>query len=252
MTPEDKPFFVGYLGAPRELRAFLISFILSLTIFFGIMGWFLSSSQADPGNASFLPGRQTLVGVLEARPYPMLHVLEGSNRIETGTTVLMSGGGKRGVQGRADGFDGKYVRISGQALQRGDLEMIQLRGGMQGLADMSETEAPEIVSEDLGRWRLEGEICDGKCLTGAMRPGTGLAHRACANLCLTGGVPPVFVSAQPVQGSEFLMIGDKDGNALTDRLLDFTALYVSLEGTIERRGSMLVFLVDLESLKVLP
>lgn len=252
MTQEDKPFFVGYLSAPRALRGFLISLILSLVIFLGAMGWLLAATQADPGDAGFLPGRQTLVGVLETRPYPMLHVLEGSNRIDTGTTVLMSAGGKSGVQGRAEGLDGQYVRISGQALQRGDLEMIQLRGGMRGLADMSETEAPEIPVEQLGRWRLEGEICDGKCLAGAMRPGTGLAHRACANLCLAGGVPPVFVSAQPVEGSVFLLIGDEDGNPIPDSLLDYTAVYVSLEGRIERRGSLLVFLADADSLEVLP
>ncbi|MGI9422759.1 MAG: hypothetical protein ACR2PA_06170, partial [Hyphomicrobiaceae bacterium] len=106
-------------------------------------------------------------------------------------------------------------------------------------------------SEALGRWRLKGEICDGKCLAGAMRPGRGLAHRACANLCLIGGVPPIFVASEPVAGSQFFLLADQDGNALPDAYLNHVAVYISLDGTIERRGKILLFKVDLASLKVL-
>ncbi len=252
MSENRTPFFVGYLSAPKGLRSFLLVSIVSMLLFFAGVGWLLATTQPDPGSAGFLPGRQTLIGVLENKPYPMLHVTEGSNRISTGTTVLLSGGGKRGVQSRGKDLEGAVVRISGQALARGDLQMIQLRGGMQGLADMSDTEAPGIDVEDLGKWRLQGEICDGKCLAGAMRPGTGLAHKACANLCLTGGVPPVFVSSQPVEGSEFLLVGNANGEPLTEQLLDYTALFVEAEGRIERRGSLLVFLMDPTTVRPLP
>ena len=84
-----------------------------------------------------------------------------------------------------------------------------------------------------------------------MRPGTGLAHRACANLCLVGGVPPVFVSSAPVEGEEFLLIGGPDGGPLPEALLDVTALYISVEGRVERRGDLLVFLIDPASIEVL-
>ena len=64
--------------------------------------------------------------------------------------------------------------------------------------------------------------------------------------------PPVFVSSQPVEGSEFLLIGGSDGGPIPDSLLDLTALYISIEGRIERRGDLLVFLVDPGSAEVLP
>ena len=128
--------------------------------------------------------------------------------------------------------------------------MLQLRGGKQGLA-AADGAAPEVMTEQLGRWKLAGEICDGKCLAGAMRPGRGLAHKACANLCLIGGVPPVFVSSQPVEGAEFLLITGPDGGELPRSAYDYVAQYVSLEGDIERRGDLLVLRLDPATLEVL-
>jgi len=39
---------------------------------------------------------------------------------------------------------------------------------------------------------LRGEITDPKCFAGAMKPGDGKTHKACAALCLRGGIPPAF------------------------------------------------------------
>ena len=129
--------------------------------------------------------------------------------------------------------------------------MLQLRGGRNGLAILEdEGEVPE--PEPLGRWKLAGEICDGKCMTGGMRPGRGLAHKACANLCISGGVPPVFVSTQPVEGSEFLMISVPDGGPLPQVVYDRMAQFVSLEGEITRHGDLLVLAIDPDSVEVLP
>jgi hypothetical protein len=97
----------------------------------------------------------------------------------------------------------------------------------------------------LGRWRITGEICDGKCYSGSMRPGNGLAHKACANFCILGGVPPVFVSTAPVEGSSFMLLADAAGGPLPGRLYDLVALRLQLEGELERRGDLLVFKVNL-------
>jgi len=250
----DKPFFVGYLTPPRALRKFLILFGFVFLGAFAATAWTVGTTQADPGDGSFRfdYGRQTVTGLIDARPYPMLHVTEGTDRIPAGSTILMSGGGKIGVQERADRLDQSLAVVSGVPLERGDLMMIQARGGMRGVgAAMGDAPETSVQVTDLGRWKLTGEICDGKCLAGAMRPGTGLAHRACANLCLVGGVPPVFVSSAPVEGEEFLLIGGPDGGPLPEALLDVTALYISVEGRVERRGDLLVFLIDPASIEVL-
>jgi len=84
-----------------------------------------------------------------------------------------------------------------------------------------------------------------------MRPGTGLAHKACANLCLIGGIPPVFVSTQPVEGSEFLLIGGPDGGELPRAAYDRVGQFISVEGDLERRGDLLVLLIDPKTMAVL-
>lgn len=249
MAKAKDPFFVGWGKIPQDLKIFMISLTIGLVLVFAAASYVISSTQDDPGDAAFM-GLSWAVGVLQADPYPVLHVIS-SDRYAPGTAILLSGGGKRGTVRRAAGLDGQVVRISGATMARGDLNGMQLRGGKNGLrADPTVKAGFSVRVEHLGRWKLTGEICDGKCLGGAMRPGRGLAHKACANLCLLGGVPPVFVSSAPVEGSEYLLIADAQGNAVTDKVLDFTATWVEIEGEIERRGDLLVFRITPETIRL--
>jgi hypothetical protein len=161
--------------------------------------------------------------------------------------VLLSGDGKRGPQIDPALNDGAMVSLTGLRLRRGTIDMLVVGDAIHPLPEPPIV-APVAVS--LGRWRIAGEICDGKCQTGAMQPGQGLSHRACASLCLIGGVPPVFVAASPVAGTSFLLLAGPDGRALPD-LRRLAALPVVLEGEIERRGDLLIFKVDLAAARVL-
>ncbi len=249
MAKAADPFFVGWGKIPKGLKQFLLVASVSFILGFGIVAYIISSTQTDTGSGAFM-GRANAIGILRADPYPVLHVIESEN-YDAGDVILLSGGGKSGVVNRAHGMDGEVVRVGGVRLERGTLNGLQLRGGMRGLRKVpSPDEAFEVEVTQLGRWKLTGEICDGKCLGGAMRPGTGLAHKACANLCLIGFVPPVFVSSGPVDGSEFLLMADADGNAVTDKILDYTATYVEIEGDVERRGDMLVFKISPETIRL--
>ncbi|MEM6824079.1 MAG: hypothetical protein AAF566_03115 [Pseudomonadota bacterium] len=247
MSQKEAPFFVGYLPVPKALRGFLGVVAAGMLGFFGVLGWAMGTSQDDPGPGAFQGGRQTVTGILETTPYPVVHILEGTDALPPGHTLMLAGGGKNGAMPQAEGLDGRLVVASGTLLKRGELDMLQLRGGRRGLAE-EEGEGSSPEPEDLGRWRLAGEICDGKCLAGAMRPGRGLAHKACANLCLIGGVPPVFVSSQPIGGEEFLMITGPDGTELPEAAYDWTAQFISVEGRITRHGSLLVFALDPETI----
>lgn len=244
----EKPFFVGFLPVPARLRLFLIGTCLILLALFGATGYVIATTQADPGPGAFRfdYGRQEVTGILTSDPYPVMHVTQGSERIPAGHSIILSGGGKNGTQDRTDPLDGQMATIRGVLLERGDLDMLQMNGRPDAMDAGGPASLPEPV--DLGRWRIAGEICDGKCLAGAMRPGTGLAHRACANLCLSGGVPPVFAASQPVEGYEFMLIGGPDGGPITGALLDYTALYISVEGRLELRGDLPVFLMDPDSI----
>lgn len=238
----DTPFFIGWATPDRRLWPFLIAVALVAFVASFSIAYVVAATQDDPGAGARM-GRVEALGVLQTQPYPILHILE-SDQFDAGSTVLLMGQGKNGVQGRADPLDGQVVRVSGTRLNRGELDGIILRGGQNGMALAADGTGTLPEAEDLGRWRLTGEICDGNCLAGAMRPGTGLAHRACANLCILGGLPPVFVATDTVGGSEFFLVADADGAPMSASMLDYTALLIQAEGRVERRGGMNVFLID--------
>jgi hypothetical protein len=248
MSDKHPPFFVGYLPVPSALVRWLLFVSACLIIGMAAGGLTMGAAQDDPGPGAFRGdyGRQTVTGVIELTPYPLMRVTQGNDRILPGTTLMLAGQGKSSVDARAIPLDGQLATVSGVVLQRGTLNMLQLRGGANGLSS-AEGDAVPQETVALGRWRLAGEICDGKCLAGAMRPGRGIAHKACANLCLIGGVPPVFVSSQPVDGSEFLLVTGPDGSPLPLSLYDKVGAYITIEGDVERRGDLLVFRVDPET-----
>ena len=253
MSSSEKPFFVGYLAVPKPLVPILLTVAFGAIAAFCVLAFAVGATQDDPGDGRFRFdfGQQTVTGVMELQPYPMLHVTSGTERIAPGETLLMSGAGKFGVAEKAGPLAGQGAKVTGIILNRGTIQMLQVPNMNRDIVPAESTaDVPDPV--DLGKWRLSGEICDGKCVSGAMRPGRGLAHKACAELCLVGGVPPVFVTTEPVEGFEFLLIGSADGGPLPEALQAKVGVYISLEGRIETRGSMAVFLAEESTLEVLP
>lgn len=253
MSPENKPFFVGYLGIPKGLGVFLGFISIMLLTAFATSAALIGGTQDDPGKAGFRfdYGRQTLEGVIAAKPYPVLHVTKGNKRIKAGRTLMLSGQGKSGAMKSVAALDGQLVEAKGIILRRGELDMLQLfprKRGIKKLADQADI--PQ--STPIGTWRVQGEICDGKCIAGAMNPGRGLAHKACANLCLEGDIPPVFVSSKPVEGHEFLLVGDVNGGPLNKELYDYVGQFVDVEAKIEKRGDVLVLLIDPKKVRLIP
>ncbi|QDG77396.1 hypothetical protein [Labrenzia sp. PHM005] len=246
---KDAPFYVGYLNAvPKPLLVFLSIFAVCFAGGMGLAALALSSTQNDPGSGGFQWGnRFEQAGLLELRPYPVFRV--PADGTTPARTYMLSGQGKRGVFGPAKANKETPVNLRGVPVNRGDLTMIQV-----GKVEATEDGPTGFQPSDpvpLGRWKLSGEICDGKCYAGAMRPGRGLAHKACADLCLTGGIPPVFVSTGPVDGRTFFLMADKNGNLLGDEIKDLLALYIEVEGDVERLDDLMVFKADLATARIL-
>jgi nitrite reductase/ring-hydroxylating ferredoxin subunit/DMSO/TMAO reductase YedYZ heme-binding membrane subunit len=225
-------FFVGWQAAPpRALRPLLAALALFVPLGFGVLGLALGRAADDPGAGAFDWTPLHLPGTATARPYPLLHLANGH-------TLMLTGLGKSGID-LDPALDGVRVAADGVLIRRGTLDMLQVDA-------LAPAEGPAAVppTVPLGRWRLTGEICDGKCDSGAMRPGSGLAHRACAMLCLAGGVPPVFVTAGAVQGVGFLLLAGADGGPIPASLRALTALRVEIEGTLERIGDLVILRAD--------
>ena len=253
----ERPFFVGYASkVPSPLVIFSLTATLGILIGMGFLSFAIGASTSDPGNGRFIGGRanfQNYVGMIQELPYPILRTAPSEEHPEP-RTLMLTAPGKAGLQDKAIELEGQIINAGGFILNRGDMDMLQAAGraitpaeGELTAVQRAFTPAPPVP---LGRWRLTGEICDGKCYAGAMRPGIGLSHRACANLCLIGGVPPVFVSTGEIEGTSFFLLADQDGGPLPEDIYDLVAILVELEGEVERLDDILVFKVDISQARV--
>ena len=100
----------------------------------------------------------------------------------------------------------------------------------------------ETVS--LGRQTLVGEIVDSKCYLGVMNPGQLLPHRACAILCISGGIPPVLLVRQKIGPAIYLLLVSADGQPVNQQVLDLVAEPVQITGEVERQGDWLILRAD--------
>ena len=231
-TPDD--FFIGWAGRlPRDHLLAVIGRLAIGVVVVLSLGLMLGHGIDDPGPGGFDPGGDvTHRGVLTMHPSPILWVPPDATH-PNGHSLLLSGDGKRGPK-LDGGWDGQTVEATGPIIRRGALEMLLI----DRIAPSPGPDLPKPPGTALGRWRIEGEICDGKCVAGAMRPGRGLTHRACAILCLTGELPPVFVAAGAIDGQDFLLLAG-DGHSAAWR--DLIGLRVRLDGTVTRHGDLLIF-----------
>ncbi len=256
--PEDPPFFIGYVSkVPSPLAIFSLAAALGILIGMAALSFAIGSATSDPGDGRFVGGRanfQNLVGVMEEFPYPVLRVAPTEEN-PTPRAYILTAPGKAGLQNKAAELQSQLAAAGGFILTRGDLDMLQLAGRAVGPVEEELTPSQAAFSPaapvPLGRWRLVGEISDGKCYAGAMRPGIGLSHRACANLCLIGGTPPIFISTGEIEGASFFLLADQDGGPLPDAFYDMVAILVELEGEVERRDDILIFKVDISQARVL-
>ena len=248
MKNATPPFFIGWSDkVPKALKTFLSVACVVLVAGFAGGAALVGASQKDPEGGQFRwdYGPQDLEGIVIGGAYPALWVTKGTEDVPPNQALLLNGNGKTGVQHRINQFDGKSVKVRGIIMERGTLQMMQLGGGKRGLSpseDGIDADVPEPVA--LGRWRVSGEICDGRCVVGAMRPGEGLAHKACANLCISGGQPPIFVATAPIEDDIFFLMMEPGNAPVSQDLLSYTAGLVTVEADISRIGNLMIMTVD--------
>lgn len=245
MNPVD-PFFVGYFKkVPASIRDFALGAGALVVAGLAVLALLLPLGTIDPGTGRYANDLRggSLTGVLETAPYPILRVPATADA--PARAVLLGGQDKVGAQGRTNRGT-QMLDIGGVFVRRGDLEML-LIGDNSARPSANPVAFIPAPHRDLGRWRLTGEICDGKCYGGAMKPGTGLAHKACANLCIEGGLPPVLVMELPVEGTTVVLLASSDGGPMPHWMLDLTAIPLQLEGQLERRDDLLILRVDQSS-----
>jgi hypothetical protein len=204
-------FFVGYLPTPARVSRFLRGTVVVLIVTALTAAALIASRQRDPGDGRWDDREQSFEGLLIVHPYPML-------QLEDGSTLLLVAEGKHAIVPTL--AQGRHVRAKGTVIDRAGLRMLEVSGDPTPASDS--VAAVEAIRPTAPPRLLRGQIVDPKCFLGAMKPGDGKTHKACAALCLRGGIPPAFVS----DGHVYLLI-DPHGNVLDSNALDKVIAVVS-------------------------
>lgn len=241
-------FYVGYLSkAPPELARFVRRIIVALG-FLGVTVALVSVLGQEPfANSAFEFGKlETFNGILEARPYPTLMVERPGETAQQDkySRYLLVAPGKHGADDLVARFDGQHVRLQGQLIYRQSGTMVEIVPG--SITPLEDAPASPEAIRDLGAVTVTGEIVDSKCYLGVMNPGSGKVHRDCAARCLSGGIPPIFISGDGED--QFLLVGP-DGSALgRDALRDFVAEPLTIRGELLQRGESRLLKIDAQAL----
>jgi hypothetical protein len=211
--------------------------------------------QRDPGTGHWdADNVRTFDVIAYTRPYAMIRV-PGEWPGEPPRTLLLVENGKFGALARVEGFvqgraEGVAVQVTGTVLRRDGRRLLELAEGAKGMRRLTAEEeaklpalgwpAPEVLARHVA---LKGEIIDPKCYLGAMKPGGGKTHKACAMLCISGGVPPMLVTRDAAGNETFYLLVTEAGGVANERVLDFVGDPVEVSGRLERHGDLLLLRV---------
>ncbi|MEM7771108.1 MAG: hypothetical protein AAF327_11425 [Cyanobacteria bacterium P01_A01_bin.37] len=248
MTPKPSPqpdeFYISYAPIPRTYRRFLFRFIPLLVI--GVVLFAIGSPLIhNQFNMGRIQGAQDLAGLLVADPVPHLIVPRPGNVSSNVpfSRYILSGTGKTAPNPGVLEHLGKWVTLNGIVVSRNQLSVIAARSA-------EPIEAPAGVSPtpnegtSLGQYTLSGEIVDGKCYPGIMKPGVSKTHRACAIRCISGGVPAVFRIQNNRNDVLYFLLADSQGKAVNDRVLDLVADPIRITGEVIQYDDMFVVQAD--------
>lgn len=239
IAPVDRRFLLGAAGGFITMGAA------------GAAG--LAALQNGPGAGQWNPGAlEDWLGVVSAEPYPLLRYREANGEARTALLFCET---KCGVRQRLTALAPGMSRVRGSLLSRGRHRAIAVTSNADWISAVEDQRDDELLETPLpralGEARLHGEVLDTKCWFGAMRPGAGKPHKACASLCIRHGVPPSLRvrSAEGVDRS--LLLTDASGAGIIPDE-DFLALVgdpVEVAGQLVAIGDIVTFQVEPDDIR---
>ena len=235
--PDD--FYVGYQPvAPAPIargvrRAVMVTVAIALASSIVLAA---TQDRADPGVFEYGHLR-TLHGQIREFPYPSL-LVPGSgttDREAAYTRYLLVASGKHGAQALTAGLDGQWADLRGTRIARGDREMLEIADAgvtVTPPAPNVRLGIPMSLPVSLGEMTLRGEIVDGKCWLGVMKPATGAVHRGCATRCVSGGIPPLLMTTDSAGRVTHYLLADAAGMAAGASFAEFVGRRVELTGEV--------------------
>ncbi len=248
----DDAFYVGYdPPMPRPIaRVVRRAVWLAVAIGVSAVALLAARHRAIAGGVFAFGDVQPVAGVVVERPYPALRVAGRS------ASTLLVATGKHGAAPLVRGLTDRAVIVQGQRISRDGNEMLEIasvaeilssegssggssEGGSEETSGAASGGAPgaEVV--------LRGEIVDSKCFLGVMTPGQGKTHRACASLCLRGGIPPALFVEDRAGASRLVLLVSPAGDAMDPAIVADRAFEATeMAGTLSRADGWWVLRTD--------
>lgn len=247
-TAATNDFFIGWLPMPSAYRRFLTMASVLLTGFVAMAAAYVASMQSAPGHGSWEDDRVVTVhGILRRNPYATIQVADKTDS-NVQRTFLVVDDGKYGATNRVakfleEGDLGVKAEVTGTILHRDDRWMISLNPGEASLRLLEDVEMQQPVSlseesREREPKRLQGEVIDPKCYLGAMKPGGGKTHKACAMRCISGGIPPMLVVRQSGQPEEYFLLVSEAGGIANELVLPFVGDRVEIDGELVAKDGL--------------
>lgn len=246
-------FYVGYLPLPNRQQRFLIIFVPLVLIGVVVLGFLIASGQKSPGTGKGWDPTGKSAITLRARiftqPYGLIRFKQ-AGYIQTAILTSMT---KSGVQGRIKNLNNQLVELTGVMTHKGSRSVFSILDNTKAIRPLSfkggEGQLGFAPIITLGKKTLRGEIIDPKCYIGAMKPGGGKTHKACAALCLKGGIPPMFVVRDKFLQEQFYLLLTEDGKPILNTILPFVGDPVEVTGEVQQWGDLLVYKVLSKNIK---
>ncbi|MDX2247228.1 MAG: hypothetical protein SF052_10650 [Bacteroidia bacterium] len=264
VQPDD--FYIGYLPQiPASYRKPLLFAVVFAGLFLVGGAWLWVSSQKKFPVAAFDLGKPvTLKGIVFQEPVPAIRVVSGRDFLgnQVFQTIPLINFGKFG----ASGLLREYEQKTGKPLNQGEttlegtliyrdgktlFELTSRSNALKGFSDdlsAYDEEVRRLTTTALGEAELTGEIVDPKCYFGVMKPGEGKVHRACASLCIRGGIPPVLVSKDENGSSTYFLLLGQNGEMINEKILDYIAVPSRFTGKVFQADDWFLFYVNPEEI----
>ncbi|MEO0400144.1 MAG: hypothetical protein AAF224_12070 [Pseudomonadota bacterium] len=245
---DPNEMFIGWAPAPSVDRRFLIGALPARGLAAAGGAYAVASNLSDPGAGSWNTGAtHTVRGYLTRGPYPIIRTPDAAAPSGVRTTLVVAEG--KCTSGLAvEAVDGRAVTASGVLIERKGRQMLEvpllLDKWLEPAPALAASRAPGPTVESLGQATLRGTVMDTKCFFGVMRPARGRTHKACASLCIRGGVPPSFWARTKDGREAVLLMTDAGGEALGEEILPLVADAVEATGEIFRIDDIIQFRVD--------
>jgi hypothetical protein len=232
LKSDDGEFYVGYAPRPpRRIARTIFLAVVGLNVLAAAIALVLVFAQRPFARSTFeYQQYRDFSGEVELKPYPTLLVgRPGSNQY---SRYLLVAPGKHGADAEVGAFGGEAVRLRGSLIYRDGQTMVEVVPG----SVRAMKRGPAVVSVNtLGEETLTGEIVDSKCYLGVMNPGRTKVHRDCAARCISGGIPPAFVTTDGF----YLLVGG-DGRPLQHEVLGWVGETIQVRGEVLRSGETLI------------